>query len=419
MLLEYGNEVQAVFDMDKAKEIITRLHETPPEKWVSVVHQLDKLSAEELTPEQGIYLLREAATFGEAGIYWFHDASNRLVWRCVKKPYPEYIPVVVDVFPKLSAAGRMAALIILRDLNSPESAQALVDVIQRFGRTLEMDVGSLAGLEEKPLVVRVLFPALLEYLDMNKLGPKIQVVLNSAIDKGTLKVSTLEASSNLILRMFKERLESLGVRQADKDFMRGEHYAVVRFEFEQWLKTVRFLKGHRMTEAYRAVLDQHDEYLRCQAALGLMAEGEEVSQPIVNGIAANLEARNTLYLGLKHLGKEDLFPEEYEDQDSFAESEMVRWLAFGTEMGRAPDEIEIEAVFADEGWEVYLFRFRILGNHWAAEKGWMAGIAGPYRENELKAEPPGGTFSKFEPWDSRTPEEHLEDMLHNHPGQAK
>ena len=56
----------------------------------------------------------------------------------------------------------------------------------------------------------------------------------------------------------------------------------------------------------------------------------------------------------------------------------------------------------------FVYRFRMHPPHWAAKDGWTAGVAGPHN---LKAEPmPGGrhTFSRFEAYDSCSPEEHVE-----------
>jgi hypothetical protein len=46
------------------------------------------------------------------------------------------------------------------------------------------------------------------------------------------------------------------------------------------------------------------------------------------------------------------------------------------------------------------------------EVGWMAGWSGPYPREALPGDilTPGGTFSHFEAWDSKTPEQH---MAHN------
>jgi len=62
-------------------------------------------------------------------------------------------------------------------------------------------------------------------------------------------------------------------------------------------------------------------------------------------IAANSETRNWFYNALVKMGRSEIYPEEYRNQKSFAESNMVEWLVYPTELGRMPDEIELMNVF--------------------------------------------------------------------------
>jgi hypothetical protein len=91
---------------------------------------------------------------------------------------------------------------------------------------------------------------------------------------------------------------------------------------------------------------------------------------------------------------------------------MVDWLTYPTELAREPDEIEQVAVVTQEMAaplglvDYYVFRFRTLPPHWAAEQGWMGGVSGPYiRAEEPTPNAQGQTFSKFEPWEGTTPEQ--------------
>jgi hypothetical protein len=72
----------------------------------------------------------------------------------------------------------------------------------------------------------------------------------------------------------------------------------------------------------------------------------------------------------------EIFPEEFRTQGAFVESEMVDWLAYRTELGRAPDEIELMKVItvdsgtSDGRLDYFAFRFRTHEPYWAAEDGW-------------------------------------------------
>jgi hypothetical protein len=89
---------------------------------------------------------------------------------------------------------------------------------------------------------------------------------------------------------------------------------------------------------------------------------------------------------------------------------MVSWLIYPTELAEVPHEIELMKVIPVEDGkrDFYVFRFRMLPPHPAAQVGWMAGIAGTFPHGG----PPttashGETFSHFKPWEGKTAEEHL------------
>lgn len=54
-----------------------------------------------------------------------------------------------------------------------------------------------------------------------------------------------------------------------------------------------------------------------------------------------------------------------------------------------------------EACRFFVFRFRTKPPHWAAKDGWLAGVAGPYWENEEPDLVPAGVFSRFEAFSNR------------------
>jgi hypothetical protein len=93
-----------------------------------------------------------------------------------------------------------------------------------------------------------------------------------------------------------------------------------------------------------------------------------------------------------------------------AEANLIGWLNHPNELRSPPDQIElmkkVKAPRADGYY--FVFRYRVEEPHWAAKDGWMAGVAGPYDLTGAPAPHARGTFSRFEAYDSRTPEEHVE-----------
>ena len=131
---------------------------------------------------------------------------------------------------------------------------------------------------------------------------------------------------------------------------------------------------------------------------------------VVRRIAQDAEIRSTLYGFLRSLGASDQIPAEYRSRDAFAEADIVGWLAHPKELRHAPTNIEKMATFTvtreGQEMELYVWRFRDDG------EAWQAATSGPY----AKVTPEGplsgsSTFSMFEDWDTKTPEEHAMSVL--------
>jgi hypothetical protein len=145
-----------------------------------------------------------------------------------------------------------------------------------------------------------------------------------------------------------------------------------------------------------------------------LAAGRAPDPKEVAGLASNLLARGALYTALRKVGREQLIPPQFRTAEALAESEMARWLSHPNELAAIPSQIHLVKVVpvkTDVGdVQYYLFRFCTQVPHWAADKGWMAGVAGPYRAGELHGDQPGGTFSELESIDARDPRGHVETL---------
>jgi len=122
----------------------------------------------------------------------------------------------------------------------------------------------------------------------------------------------------------------------------------------------------------------------------LLSLGAEVPQTVIDGLAGDLEFANTTYHVLLRHGKSALFPAEYASEVYLAKSDLVRWLAYPTELGKAPDEIEyigkIKPLLKKEVFHVFKFRSYSDTLDDEIKNKWLVG----WSSNE------GGTFSNFD-----------------------
>jgi hypothetical protein len=115
--------------------------------------------------------------------------------------------------------------------------------------------------------------------------------------------------------------------------------------------------------------------------------------------------RQAVYQLLSNYKREDMFPKEYFTQEKAAESFLVTWLEYPTELGKAPDEIELlTKVLLDENLAYYVFKFRSNKPQWAARFHWMTGVVGPYAEGSMPYAIPKRVFSRFNTVDAISPE---------------
>lgn len=131
-------------------------------------------------------------------------------------------------------------------------------------------------------------------------------------------------------------------------------------------------------------------HINVYAVNTLCCIGADIPQPVIEALALDLEYANTTYHNLCRQGKVALFPAEYATEEYLAKSDMVRWLTYPTELGKAPDEIvyigKIKQLFKKEIFHVFKYRSDsdTLGDD--LKNKWLVG----WSSDE------GGTFSNFD-----------------------
>jgi hypothetical protein len=126
------------------------------------------------------------------------------------------------------------------------------------------------------------------------------------------------------------------------------------------------------------------------AADTLLSAGQAIAADVIVALAKDLGYAELTYSMLVKHGKQALFPQEFTNAEYLAKSDMVHWLMYPTELGKAPDAIEyvgkITYLFKKEVY--YVFKFRSDSDTLGADlkNKWLIGWSSE----------DGGTFSNFD-----------------------
>ena len=116
-------------------------------------------------------------------------------------------------------------------------------------------------------------------------------------------------------------------------------------------------------------------------------------------LAANPSTRHALFGILQGFNRLDLFPLEYCTLEKSAESFVVSWLEFPTELNAPPDEIEFfTSATLQEGeksFEYFVFIYKKAPPPKGLSADWMWAVAGPFGAESKPYQMPRRVFSRF------------------------
>jgi hypothetical protein len=169
---------------------------------------------------------------------------------------------------------------------------------------------------------------------------------------------------------------------------------------------LRYFPGDEIGQCLREGLTLADPLLKLFAARSLLYRMEYVAPEDIEPIAADNETRVVLWGELHTFKMESLMPPKWAAPALLAASKLARWASGPHELGMLPEEVEPMKSFLigvdGRMLEIFLFRFRLYPKPWEPGEGWMAGIAGPYRDGQILR-----SWSQFDTWSSKSPEEHF------------
>ena len=164
--------------------------------------------------------------------------------------------------------------------------------------------------------------------------------------------------------------------------------------------------NEKLAQALTRVLSLENNGVRLFATETLLRCGYGVPQTVIDEIAHDLRYAYLLLYTLAEAGKPELFPEELENDEYIAKSDMVQWLAYPTELNGVPEEIELIGTAKHKKEIFHIFKYKSHSDNLTDElKGeWLIG----WSSTE------GGTFSEFDllkNYEKDTPEKTVKNIM--------
>ena len=166
------------------------------------------------------------------------------------------------------------------------------------------------------------------------------------------------------------------------------------------------LGDDRVDPVIARVMDSADPYLVTTAISATFERGGEPPAELIERLASDSRTWTAIHRVVNYYRRTELIPANFMTQEVIAEAHVVDWLTFPTELGAPPAEIEHMATVRDTidgiSGETYLFRYRSDG-----DPVWYAANSAIYLSKDTPTtEWYSSAFSRFEPWDSNTPDGH-------------
>jgi hypothetical protein len=379
---------------------------------------IDQIKKCKPNKEQALYMIRAAKTQYPKAQYEWQDISAVLIDQATENPHDDYIRAVKEVFPELNKHAKSSALRFLQQFGKKASIGVYMDLVTQYYK--ELDDLPYIALERDPKYGDTVFPRILECIDNPSIEYNIYLLTLKYLQNGLISVDKEDKFVEHLLSECsknRDRIEYIQKSEDKKSWIWDNNdYLGLRYKQSIILDLLGFVNCPESIAQLQEGLNYKDNRLKYFAIVSMLNHSKEVNDTVTETVAADPETRNLLYDGLKKHNRLNLYPSKYKNQAAFAESDMVNWLIYPTELGRAPDEIELMKVVSEDTKtsdgviEFYLFRFKSNAPDWA-DKDWMAGLSGPFLAKDgLNTDSYGYTFSAFEKWEEKPIDEHVAEI---------
>ena len=401
----------------KVDLLIEKIRGGSEEEIEKALEKLRAVSEGGLTSEEGECLLKAAIGPHQPRENSWADTGTEFIRIAERSLHSNYAPVISEIYQHLAENSRPAALALLATMKSREAAFAYINILKNFGWPEDLYPSVTLPLAQEPRHADIFFPALIDGSIPGLVGYSLCLAF---LENGILEGLLPDLYFKHLLNEYADRRNRVASLQSPNgnSWRWEDNYASIRFEVALLLKIMGWLNVPEIGESLTDALSLPDPKLKFCASMSLLRKGQPIDPLHFQFIAESREMRGSLFASLKEIGRPELFPREYASQPALAESVMVTWLSFPTELGCEPDDLELMQTIQVKKWrrmhgmEYYVFRFRTYQPHWAAADGWMAGVSGPFSPNESPTPDSGcNTFSQLTPWDQMSPRQHFEALM--------
>jgi hypothetical protein len=401
---------------DKVSQLITNLKNQDTSVRYSAITVLENA---EFSISESADLIKHATEKFPAARYEWESIPSLLIDAATKHQSEKLVITIANAYKDFDNNAAMASLKYLSSFDKKIAIETYVDLALKFPSKIEnLPTGKI---EEYAHFEDLLFPKLFTLLENKNAGSQIALLFLDYLDKGQLNPNKFVEHEKQFINISKGLRNQISllqdkIKEIDSEMWDNAEYMETRWHAGIIADILGYFESKQSTGELQSYLAQKDKKLKMFAVVSLLKHKERVNDTLYEEIAADSETRQWFYDNLKKLGKDDLFPARFKTQEYFAESDMVNWLLYPTELARKPDSIQLmKTITVDTKGEdgvvdFFVFRFKSNDRAWVKD-GWMAGISGYFiKKEEPTTEANGYTFSSFEKWESNSADEHLGDI---------
>jgi uncharacterized protein YbaP (TraB family) len=241
-------------------------------------------------------------------------------------------------------------------------------------------------------LARTLFPGLLQLSTVDDYKSNIQSLLADLVDSGYLKAGDYEGYFSQVYFDAKiqwKKQEGKDEKRLQKKEEEGEDNSDAESDdnnngLDDYAKLLLPFYGRNPTipHFFDRMLKSRDAGVRMNTALLLVRNKIPVADSILLALAADDATRGPLFQGLTDIGREELFPRQYRNQESIARSLLVS--GHGADSFAAIVFVDKRpAQFKQKTGTVYFFKYKIN-----KEDDWQIGLSGiqPQNRHDISTE---------------------------------